>query len=85
MYKVFRRDCLYGLSLKANRFDFDWELVIKLIRKGYVPLELPVSYHARSFDEGKKISFIKDPVFWIIALFRFRFCRLHENIGRHKA
>ena len=83
MYKVFRRDCLYGLSLKANRFDFDWEIVIKLIRKGYVPLELPVSYHARSFAEGKKISFIKDPVFWIIALFRFRFCRLYENAGRH--
>ena len=32
MYKVFRRDCLYGLSFECNRFDFDWELLIKLIR-----------------------------------------------------
>jgi glycosyltransferase involved in cell wall biosynthesis len=30
MYKVFRRDCIQGLKLECNRFDFDWELLIKL-------------------------------------------------------
>lgn len=53
MYKVFRRDCLHGLRLEANRFDFDFELVIKLIRKGYRPLEIPINYRSRSFKEGK--------------------------------
>ncbi len=41
----------------ANRFDFDIELVIKLVKKGYVPIELPVNYAARSFAEGKKGQF----------------------------
>ena len=48
MYKVFRRDCLYGLTFESNRFDFDWELLIKLIRKGHRPIEIPISYTSRS-------------------------------------
>jgi hypothetical protein len=79
MYKVFRRDCLFGLTLKANRFDFDWELVIKLLRKGYVPVEIPVNYKSRSFKDGKKISLIRDPILWIEALIRFRFENLYKK------
>ena len=33
MFKVFHRECLTGLKLEADRFDFDWEIVIKLLRK----------------------------------------------------
>lgn len=76
MYKVFRRDCLRGLTLEANRFDFDWELLIKLIRRGYRPIEIPVSYRSRSFKEGKKISLFRDPVTWMWALVKYRLCRL---------
>ena len=54
MYKVFRRDCLYGLQFECNRFDFDVELMAKLVRKGYIPVEIPVNYKSRSFSEGKK-------------------------------
>jgi SAM-dependent methyltransferase len=78
MYKVFRRDCLSGLTLRANRFDFDFEIVIKLLRKGYVPLEIPVNYKSRSFDEGKKISFARDPILWIRALAVYRLERLYK-------
>ncbi len=73
MFKIFRRDCIYGLSFSANRFDFDWELVIKLLRKGYQPIEILVNYDSRSFKEGKKVSFIKDPFLWIVGAFRYRF------------
>jgi hypothetical protein len=38
MFKVFRRECLYGLEFECNRFDFDYEIVIKLLRKGYKAL-----------------------------------------------
>ena len=65
MYKVFRRDCLTGLTFDSNRFDFDWELLIKLIRKGYRPIEIPISYESRSFKEGKKVSIFRDPITWI--------------------
>ena len=73
MFKVFRRDCLYGLTFEANRFDFDWELVGKLVRAGYRPLEIPVNYRSRSFTEGKKVSLLRDPLTWIHACFKFRF------------
>jgi glycosyltransferase involved in cell wall biosynthesis len=73
MYKVFRRDCIAGLRFECNRFDFDWELLIKLVRKGYRPLEIPISYRSRSFKEGKKVSMFRDPVTWMYALVKYRF------------
>jgi glycosyltransferase involved in cell wall biosynthesis len=76
MYKVFRRDAIAGLTFECNRFDFDWELVIKLIRRGHRPIEIPVSYKSRSFKEGKKVSVFRDPLTWLWALARFRFKRL---------
>jgi SAM-dependent methyltransferase len=76
MYKVFRRDCLYGLTFESNRFDFDWELVGKLVRSGHYPLEIPVNYQSRSFSEGKKVSFFRDPLTWLRACFKYRFVRL---------
>lgn len=76
MYKVFRRDALEGLTFECNRFDFDWELLIKLVRKGHRPIEIPVSYKSRSFKEGKKISMVRDPLTWLWALAKCRFQRL---------
>ena len=86
MYKVFRRDCLYGLRFECDRFDFDFELVIKLLRKGYQPLEIPVNYRSRSFAEGKKVSFFGDPVTWLRALVKFRLESMDplENVVRER-
>lgn len=82
MYKVFRSACLDGVRLTSDRFDFDWELVGKLVRLGYIPVEVPVSYAARSFARGKKIRFFRDPPTWIAACVRFRFARLGDASGR---
>lgn len=76
MYKVFRRDCIAGLTFDANRFDFDWELLMKLVRKGYRPIEIPISYRSRSFKEGKKVSMIRDPLTWLVAVVKYRFVKL---------
>jgi SAM-dependent methyltransferase len=76
MFKVFRRDCLFGLEFACNRFDFDYELLIKLVRKGYRPVEIPVNYRSRSFNEGKKVSILRDPLTWCRVLLRLRFTRL---------
>jgi glycosyltransferase involved in cell wall biosynthesis len=76
MYKVFRRDCLEGLTFESNRFDFDWELLMKLVRKGHRPIEIPVSYKSRSFKEGKKVSMIRDPLTWLRAVVKYRFVKL---------
>jgi len=72
MYKVFRTQCLRGLSFSCDRFDFDFELLGKLIRAGFMPLEVPVSYTSRGFDEGKKIRVFRDPLSWIVAIVRCR-------------
>ncbi len=76
MYKVFLSECIRGVNFESNRFDFDWELVAKLVRLGYTPLEVPVSYRSRSFDEGKKINFYRDPFTYINAIFKFRLKRI---------
>lgn len=76
MFKVFRRDCLFGLNFECNRFDFDYELLVKLIRKGYQPIELPVNYRSRSFKQGKKVSMFRDPLNWLQALLKLRFAKI---------
>ena len=76
MFKVFHRDCLFGLEFHCNRFDFDHELVIKLVQKGYRPLEIAVNYRSRSFREGKKVRLFRDPLTWIWVDLKLRFTRV---------
>lgn len=79
MFKVFRRDCIYNLQFECNRFDFDFELVIKLIRRGYKPFEVPVNYNSRSFAEGKKVNILRDPPTWVRALIKYRFAKITKE------
>jgi hypothetical protein len=81
MYKVFRRDCLHGLTFECNRFDFDYEITIKLLRKGYQPVEIPINYLSRSFKEGKKVSFFGDPPTWIRAMLKMRRVKLYPTLS----
>ena len=80
MYKVFRTECIDGLDFVADRFDFDFEIVAKLVRRGYQPIEIPISYNSRGFDKGKKVRPIRDPLTWIVALARFRLCRVAPRV-----
>ena len=64
---------LDGITLTCNRFDLDWELLIKLIRAGHRPIEIPISYNSRSFKEGKKIRMFRDPLTWLVAWAKSRF------------
>jgi hypothetical protein len=76
MYKVFRRDCINNIRFECNRFDFDYEIVEKLIRNGYPPTEIDIRYKSRSFEEGKKVRFFRDPPTWIKACLKHRFSTL---------
>ena len=60
------------LHVLAYGADFDIEIVCKLLRKGYVPLEIPVNYQARSFEEGKKVRIFRDPLTWLRAIWKYR-------------
>ena len=73
MYKVFTKKSIKGINFKSNYFDWDWEIVTKLIKKGNKPLEIPVNYKSRSTSEGKKIRFIKDGFRNLFSILRYRF------------
>jgi hypothetical protein len=68
-YKLFRREIIQGITLRSNRFGFEPEVTAKVARfklpgeNGQTRpcriYEIPVSYHGRTYREGKKIG-IKD-------------------------
>jgi glycosyltransferase involved in cell wall biosynthesis len=60
-YKMVRRDLLQSLPLSAHRFGIEPELTARLAQSGARIYELPISYHGRSYAEGKKIGW-KDGV-----------------------
>jgi glycosyltransferase involved in cell wall biosynthesis len=67
-YKVFRREVLAAVDLRQNRFGFEPEITAKIAALGVRVYEVPVSYHGRTYEEGKKIGW-RDAVqaLWCIA------------------
>jgi glycosyltransferase involved in cell wall biosynthesis len=70
-YKAFRTSVLKQLPLRAKRFDIEPELVIKSARLGVRIYEVPISYHGRTYAEGKKIGW-RDGVVALWRMFVFR-------------
>jgi SAM-dependent methyltransferase len=56
-YKVFTRRAFEGLRLTSRTFTVEMELTSHFFRKGLVIFEVPISYRARTYAEGKKIHF----------------------------
>ncbi len=54
--KMVRLDVARSLQLSGSGFDLDFELPCKLRKRGYNIVEVPVSYHPRTIEEGKKIK-----------------------------
>ncbi len=73
-YKVFRRDFLLRCDLCSNRFSFETEVTVKLVKLGARIYEVPIAYHGRTYAEGKKIRWA-DGVAATWHLFRYRFWR----------
>jgi len=55
-YKVFRRSLLEELQIKQDRFGFEPEITAKLARRGCRIEEVPIRYHGRGYEQGKKIG-----------------------------
>jgi dolichol-phosphate mannosyltransferase len=60
-YKCFRREALDGITLNHDDFAWEPEVTMKLLRKGFHIIEVPISYYPRKREEGKKINW-KDGV-----------------------
>src|SRR5579883_2338300 len=55
-YKVFRTDLLKSIPIRSNRFGFEPEVVMKSAKRKFRIYEVPISYHGRTYEEGKKIG-----------------------------
>ena len=71
-YKVFRRDVVKDLVLRAQRFDFEPEFTAKILKKKVRIYEVPISFYPRDYSEGKKIK-MKDAFEAMWALIKYRF------------
>lgn len=71
-YKVFKKEVVRGLELRANRFDFEPEFTAKILKRGYRIYEVPITFVPRDYEEGKKIG-MKDAFEAVWALLRYRF------------
>ena len=71
-YKVFKREVIESIEIEENSFTFEPEITIKLSKKKYIFYEVPISYHGRSYQEGKKIKLI-DAFLALYCLFKYRF------------
>jgi glycosyltransferase involved in cell wall biosynthesis len=71
-YKAFASSVLRSLPLSANRFGIEPEITAKVARNRFRMYEVPISYHGRGYDEGKKIGW-RDGLaaLWFIVKFRF--------------
>jgi dolichol-phosphate mannosyltransferase len=70
-YKVFRREVIQAIEIQENRFGFEPEIVAKVAAKRLRIYEIGISYHARTYEEGKKIG-MKDG-------FRALYCIMRYN------
>ncbi len=69
-YKAFRKSVLDGVPLRSSRFGIEPELTAKFARRRARIYEVPISYHGRTYAEGKKIGW-KDGVAALWAIVRY--------------
>jgi glycosyltransferase involved in cell wall biosynthesis len=56
-YKIFRREIIQSITIEENRFGFEPEIVSKVSRLKNIRIyEVAISYHGRTYAEGKKIG-----------------------------
>ena len=73
-YKVFKREIIQSIVIEENRFGFEPEIIAKIAEKNVRVYEIGISYHGRTYAEGKKIK-LKDG-------FRALYCVFHYSAHR---
>jgi len=70
-YKVFKSEILKSINIESKRFGFEPEITVKVAKRGCRIYEVPISYHGRTYAQGKKITW-KDGLAAFYTLIRFR-------------
>ncbi len=71
-YKVFRREVVKDMKLRAHRFDFEPEFTAKILKRHYRIYEVAISFNPRDYSEGKKIK-LQDAFAAVWTLLKYRF------------
>jgi glycosyltransferase involved in cell wall biosynthesis len=78
-YKAFRGDIIRNMTITSSGFGFEVEVTAKIAKLRCSLYEVPISYYGRTYDEGKKITYLDGfaALFYII---RFNlFCSLRRS------
>jgi len=73
-FKAFRREIVQGISIEEDRFGFEPEITAKIARLNVRVYEVAISYHGRTYAEGKKINW-KDGVSALRCIFKYGLLR----------
>ena len=80
-YKAFRTAFAKTIPIENDRFGIEPELTVKFARRKARIFETPISYHGRTYEEGKKIGpWDAVEAFWVILRARFS-GRLYVDAG----
>ncbi|HJQ96614.1 MAG TPA: glycosyltransferase [Acidimicrobiia bacterium] len=71
-YKAFRADLLSRIRLTADRFGIEPEITARLAQWRARIYEVPISYHGRTYEEGKHIGW-KDGIEALRLMLKYRF------------
>lgn len=71
-YKVFRKDVIQGMVIRANSFNFEPEFTAKILKRKYRIFEVPITFNPRDYTQGKKIK-LHDAFEAVWALIKYRF------------
>lgn len=71
-YKVFRKEVIQGMVIRANSFNFEPEFTAKILKRKYRIFEVPITFNPRDYSQGKKIK-LHDAFEAVWALIKYRF------------
>ncbi len=71
-YKALTKKLADSIEVRTNNFDFDNELVCKILKKGGKTIDVPIHFFPRNYEEGKKINWRHGfLILWTIIKYRF--------------
>ncbi len=73
-YKAFRRDVLLQIELREDGFGFEPEVTAMIAKGGWRVYEVPIAYHGRTYEQGKKITW-RDGVWGLWVILRCKILR----------
>lgn len=78
-YKAFRGEIIRNMIITSNGFGFEIEVTAKIAKLGCALYEVPISYHGRTYEQGKKIG-LPDGIAALWYIFRYNlFCSLKDS------